>query len=610
VLAATIALMLAAPGALAASFTYEGRLDDLGQPANGRYDLKLSAFGHADQGATLAAPITFEGVEVKEGRFRLDVELPLVQTDQVWLEVAVRGSGEPAFSVIPGRSKAIAAPLIGACWSSTGDSGVNPATNFIGTTDAQPFVVRTQNVQSLRIEPSAILFAGNPITTNTIAGSSANGVTAGVRGATIAGGGVPAGASDPDFGLENPNRVTDHFGTVGGGFGNDAGDGAGTTLDRSFATVGGGFDNTASGRFSTVGGGDNNTTSGAASTVGGGDSNTANGSGSAVGGGDSNTANGSSSTVGGGRVNNASGTSSTVGGGDTNIASGRSSIVGGGAENTASSDRSTVGGGELNTASSDGSTVGGGFGNTASGDRSTVIGGQNNTASAFASTVGGGNQNCAGGSYSLAVGRLAKVRPATDPGGSGSCSGLTYPGGAGDQGTFVWADSQAASFVSTGNNQFLVRAAGGFGFNTNAIPGGRLINTSTGAFLSSGGIWTNNSSRALKTAFESIDADDVLTRLLALPLTRWQYRASPDEGVHLGPVAEEFHAAFGLGADGQAISTVDANGVALAAIQGLNSKLESENAALRAEIDRRDAEYRTRLERLEAMLVERVAGER
>jgi trimeric autotransporter adhesin len=495
-LALAVLICSALGTAQAASFIYEGRLDDLGQPANGRYDLKLSAFGHAAHGATLAAPVTFEGVEVRDGRFRLDVELPLVKADQVWLEVAVRGSTEPAFSAIPGRSKAIAAPLVGACWSSTGDSGSDPALNFIGTTDAQPFVVRTQNVQSLRIEPSTILFAGSPITSNTIAGSSANNITAGVRGATIAGGGVPTGLSDPDFGAENPNRITDHYSTVGGGFANRAGDDAGTAVDSAFATVGGGFANTASGT------------------------------------------------------------------------------------------RGTVGGGVGNTASAFAGTVGGGTGNTASGiGVSTVGGGDRNTASGFGSMVGGGQLNCAGGDFSWAGGRRAKVRPGTDPGGSGACGLLTYPGGDGDEGSFVWADSQAANFVSTGIDQFLVRAGGGFGFNTNTIPAGRLINTSTGAFLTTGGTWTNASSRALKTAFESIDASDVLARLLALPLTRWQYRESPAEGVHLGPVAEEFHAAFGLGADGQAISTVDANGVALAAIQGLNAKLEAENAALRAETD-------------------------
>jgi hypothetical protein len=189
----------------------------------------------------------------------------------------------------------------------------------------------------------------------------------------------------------------------------------------------------------------------------------------------------------------------------------------------------------------------------------------------------------------------------------------------GDEGTFAWGDSSGSQLVSTGPNRFIVRASGGVWFGTNSFPlisAGQFIATSTGAHLTTGGTWTNASSRALKTAFETIDAGDVLSRLLALPLTRWQYRNSPAEGVHLGPIAEDFHAAFGLGADGQAISTVDANGIALAAIQGLNAKLESErdalsarvgrldaeNAALRAELERRDADYRARLEAIEARL--------
>jgi hypothetical protein len=162
--------------------------------------------------------------------------------------------------------------------------------------------------------------------------------------------------------------------------------------------------------------------------------------------------------------------------------------------------------------------------------------------------------------------------------------------------------------VSTGPNRFIVRATGGVWFGTNAfaiIPAGQFIATTTGAHLTTGGTWTNASSRALKTAFEAIDPGEVLARLLALPLTRWQYRDSPAEGVHLGPVAEEFHAAFGLGADGSAISTVDANGVALAAIQGLNAKLEAERDALHERVGRLDAEnaaLRARLEAIEARL--------
>jgi len=420
-------------------------------------------------------------------------------------------------------------------WSLTGNAGTNPATNFIGTTDAQAFVVRTANARSLRIEPSSPTFGtpALPITTNTIGGSHANNVTSGVRGATIAGGGVPTGDSDPDNLDEAPNQVTDHYGTVGGGYANRAGDNAGTIADRPWATVGGGVRNAASGIVSTVGGGGNNAASG---------------------------------------------------------------IV------------STVAGGIGNTASGTQSTVGGGIGNVASGIVSTVGGGESNTASGIRSTVSGGFDNCAGGDGSWAGGSRAKVRPGTAAAG-GACFGVSLGlADTGDAGTFVWADSQIASFVSTGSDQFLVRAAGGIYLGTDSpvsIPAGRFINTSTGAHLTTGGTWTNASSRALKTAFEAIDAGDVLSRLLALPLTRWQYRGSPAEGVHLGPIAEDFHAAFGLGADGRAISTVDASGVALAAIQGLNAKLESERDALSERVERLDAEnaaLRARLEAIEARL--------
>ena len=200
-LAIALLLALSTPALRAAPFTYEGSLTDLGRPATGRYDLRLTAYGHPQLGTTLAAPISFYAVDVQDGRFRVDVDLP-VSSDAVWLGVAVRPQGVGAFSAINGRSKAIAAPLIGQCWSTLGDTASNPANNFIGTTDAQAFVVRTQNVRSLRIEPSTALFGGSPITSTTLAGSSANRLTVGVRGATIAGGGVPTGDSDPDYDTE------------------------------------------------------------------------------------------------------------------------------------------------------------------------------------------------------------------------------------------------------------------------------------------------------------------------------------------------------------------------------------------------------------------------
>lgn len=91
------------------------------------------------------------------------------------------------------------------------------------------------------------------------------------------------------------------------------------------------------------------------------------------------------------------------------------------------------------------------------------------------------------------------------------------------------------------------------------------------------------SDRAAKTGFAPIDAGDVLARVAQLPLSAWSYRDAP-EVRHIGPVAQDFRAAFGLGDDERTISTVDSAGVALAAIQGLNAKLEAENAALRDEL--------------------------
>ena len=88
-------------------------------------------------------------------------------------------------------------------WNLLGNSGTNPATNFIGTTDNKPLELRTNNSRVLRIEPTA----GTP---NIIAGYLGNYVPAGVVGATIGGGGKSG----------NATWVTDDYGTVGGGFGN------------------------------------------------------------------------------------------------------------------------------------------------------------------------------------------------------------------------------------------------------------------------------------------------------------------------------------------------------------------------------------------------------
>jgi hypothetical protein len=109
-----------------------------------------------------------------------------------------------------------------------------------------------------------------------------------------------------------------------------------------------------------------------------------------------------------------------------------------------------------------------------------------------------------------------------------------------------------------------------------------------GAHVTDGGIWTSGSSRTFKTNFENVDPIAILERLSELPVQRWEYKLS-DEGVHLGPVAEDFYQAFGLGNDERYIGTVDSDGVSMAAIQGLYAlvrELQTENERMRAALKR------------------------
>ena len=123
--------------------------------------------------------------------------------------------------------------------------------------------------------------------------------------------------------------------------------------------------------------------------------------------------------------------------------------------------------------------------------------------------------------------------------------------------------------------------------------------------LQAGGLTVNGavvltSDRNAKADFASVDAQAVLEKVAALPMQSWSYTNRP--GVkHVGPMAQDFRAAFGLGEDAVTISSVDTDGVALAAIQGLNQKLD-EKAAEVETLKHQNAELLRRLEAIEARL--------
>jgi len=113
------------------------------------------------------------------------------------------------------------------------------------------------------------------------------------------------------------------------------------------------------------------------------------------------------------------------------------------------------------------------------------------------------------------------------------------------------------------------------------------------------------SDRDIKTDFAPVSAETILASVAALPISSWRYTNETAVVRHVGPMAQDFRAAFRLGNGDKFIEFVDEEGVALAAIQGLNEKVEvgSQKAEVRMQqLEKENAELRERLEKLEHWL--------
>jgi hypothetical protein len=219
-----------------------------------------------------------------------------------------------------------------------------------------------------------------------------------------------------------------------------------------------------------------------------------------------------------------------------------------------------------------------GFDTTASGEGSVALG---------QSTVAGGIGAVAVGLGSTADG-VASLAGGTNASATGARSTAlgTNASTAGHAGSFVYGD---ASTVGSGGvaandapNQFMVRAAGGYKLFSNAA-------RTTGVLLApNASAWSSLSDRHSKHRFEALDGETVLARLAAMPVQTWSYKAQDDAIRHAGPTAQDFHAAFGLGEDPLRISTIDADGIALAAARALEARTRTqadELSALRAQVE-------------------------
>jgi hypothetical protein len=207
----------------------------------------------------------------------------------------------------------------------------------------------------------------------------------------------------------------------------------------------------------------------------------------------------------------------------------------------------------------------------------TVGGGYDNTSNGAYSTVTGGSHNAAAGDYSVASGHRARVAAI-------------------HSGAFLYADSSDLDFHSARANEFAVRATGGVRLVTAVDSMGNPV---AGVELAPGsGSWSSLSDRHAKSGISPADGLQILMLLNELPISTWNYTGQEPSVRHLGPMAQDFHAAFGLGESDARISTVDADGVALAAIQGLYQLVQEKDARLTAQ-QRQISALETRLAALE-----------
>lgn len=522
------------------------------------------------------------------------------------------GSGLTALNAAQLTTGSVPSGALNNAWKLGGNAGTTPGTHFLGTTDDQPLELRVNHQPSLRLQYAYDATWLSPAP-NVIGGSPDNHVSGGVRGGFIGGGGNKF----------NQNRVEQDYAAVVGGLANVA---------SGYGSLAGGFVSRASGPYSIAMGSGGSLATGSSAVALGRAAKATNDYAVALGyepvsGGLGSVAlgNQTSATDDGavalGYGTTASGFAAVALGGGT-VASGDWATALGSAS-TASGARSTAFG-FLTSASGDYSTAMGsrsaalGFGATAMGRETVADGDYSLAAGSFARAVhsgsfvwadavetpfsssgmnqflirahggvgiGTGNPRGSLHVYGQSSPTVVRVQSAGTPG-FGRVEFVSDPQGSPSewrpgyiQSTDDGGFTGGLAFVVNGtgaDNRFaeveVMRVVNGRVGIGNAAPTTLL---QVGSATCNGSTWNNASDRNAKENFNPVNAQAVLEKVVALPLSEWNYK-SQAAARHIGPVAQDFHAAFQFnGDDDKHISTVDADGVALAAIQGLNQKLEN-----------------------------------
>jgi hypothetical protein len=577
------------------AFTYHGQVEHNGIAASGLYDFQFSLFNAPSGGSQVGNTLSIPDIRVTDGLFNATLDFgPVFTGNPAWLAIAVRTNGASSYNAL--------SPL----------QQLTPS----------PFAITAENLAGV-------------VLNNFITGA----------GDTISGG--------------DNNRTSNFDSTISGGANNIA--------SAAASGVSGGSENNASGPFVTIAGGQGNVIQGGASNSiilgGNSDQILVNASDSFIGGGQGNSiaSNASWSAVVGGLNNGIQANSQYIfiGGGQNhsvtssyNEGSRFTTIVGGQNNSFTDGDYATIGGGYGN--SSEGGVIAGGYGNSgeispggfsnsgyedsfvagnqAQGDFDTDFVWADSQDAPFAAT--GDNQfliraqgnvgiNTATPQQNLSLTGVMNINQNLHLGDLGGNSlstdvaALTFGYGSGEgvaSQLGISASYDHDLVLYTGFvDRFMILQNGDVAIGNNTVYYSPfrlfMVGGTTNSAYCDGTTWVNSSDRNSKQDFAALGPLEALQKVSALSITEWKYKQDASGVKHIGPMAQDFHAAFGLnGADDKHIATVDEEGVALAAIQGLRQKLDNTQQTMRARdreiqsLQQRDRSIAVEINDLEAVL--------
>jgi hypothetical protein len=578
---AVVSGLFGVPGTAATvdgSFTYQGSLLAGSTAVTGTFDFQFNLCT-ALTGPTTNAVVTSLNIPVTNGNFTTALNFGSVfDGTAYWIELAVRTNGNAGpFTALSPRQPLLATPYAQYALHAA-PSGTGQTLAGVGAT-----VGGGENNQSTADDA-------------TVGGGIAN--VSGARFATVGGGSQNWSIGEySTVSGGSGNRVLTNvsYGTIAGGSGNK--------VLQLYATVSGGDRNCASGGFSVVGGGMLNTNSGLGATIPGGVRNLASGDYSLAAGrrakavhpgsfvwGDSTDADFASTAADQFLIRAAGG----VGIGTASPLPGAALHIAGGAaifDRPGGAIRVTKIAGQLNIDDLGIWNRGG------PGSQPFAIADWNTGTKGVFIDTSSGNVGIGAVTPTTALDVNGVVRASSFVGSTANITG-SAGGGVGSDGKLLnvnnsSGNSFAYGITAIGNTSIKATSASGniallgtplyAGDFTGAAGNRARLGTPSYAGYFDGIVSATSyetiSDRNVKTNFAPVDAHEVLRRIIGLRLQHWSFTNAP--GVrHIGPMAQDFYAAFAVGADNKHIATVDADGVALAAIQGLNEIIQEKESEI------------------------------